>query len=629
MANWDLDQPSPSAAPAPAAATPTGGNWTMAAPTAGAATPGAASPIATNATPLQAALDPTTVPPGQTPPAPFGMPVLQNIMAGVVEGQRRTAMAMDRISNYVDQQYPWLGDVDRAVAKSQVGRFLFGNTDPETNLQTLQAQQQAYQRQGYPETWTAPVADIGSNLLTAAKMTGPAESLLAGPVEAVGSIPGSTNALMQNAPAIAGGAIRGAIGGAGASVTGSGANQNQNLAQAAEAGGIGGSVLGGALPGLGAYLSRPGGQVTSQIADRLGVDLTTGQRAGGWLQWLEDATGMVPGSGSAPKLADQNQQVANVLWRNMGQSGDIQSITTPELNQVRQNLGQLIQNNANRIEVQNSPALENTLNSIQMMANAGGDTTPEANWTRSIINNIQSYMTNPAKGGVPALTGQEFADVIAHNSMLDKAVNMPTGTTNYQLIREYGGDIRQALLDAAQSSPGTQPGALADLGKARYGYKVLKTIEPAIQRTGTTESMSYPQLRQLIERNFNMSQSGPGNDMQDLAVLLKGPLAGLKSSGTAERTLAQRALGLGTTEGAPFILQGLQDPGSVGNWARGAGATYAGNVLLGRALRYGPGMNIAPWQAFTQLTNPLAPRIYGQTVGNALTGQQAPPSGGY
>jgi hypothetical protein len=276
--------------------------------------------------------------------------------------------------------------------------------------------------------------------------------------------------------------------------------------------------------------------------------------------------------------------------------------------------GQTIENAARRITVPGDATLMGRLSQIEAASQQAGTSTAQANTVRNLGNELLNLMSN--NGG--QLPGQEFQRFIARGGSLDTALN-----SSVPEVRSAANSIREALLDGAQRGGQGSADALRDLTQGRYQWKVLSTIAPAIQRTQAgTDEMSLPGLANAIRREFDMSRTGPGNNMQDLARLISGPLRTLPSSGTAERGAWQRWLGLGGEGvGAGGLAYMLGSPHAAEIAAAATGIPLAANVAASRLLRYGPGMGINALEAGRQEFRPLMPRILGPAVRNALLGQ--------
>lgn len=500
-----------------------------------------------------------------------------------------------------------------------VGQTLTGWTGAFPTWHQHMVENTAAYRQKYGSSIPASLAEGAAGMLTTVPATAAAAAML--PEAAISSIP------VVGAYALP--ALEGAIAGGGSNLLMSGGT-GENPLSAGLTGALGGGVIGGALSKLGAMTA--GSQAVQDAAQRLGIRLSLGQRAGGLLKNIEDVTQPLPLSGAGEFASQQNADVTRVLANNAMAPG-VSSIDTPGLEAMRQAVGQRIGNIMGQFDVPYDAGLHNDVTNILRESLEGGPGTEYAHRTQNLVDQLQNLATGNAGRAGPGISGQQFQQFIAHGSALDRALNF-TGT-DYQQVRSLAGDLRQAMIDAAERSPNTAPGAVDALREARYAYKVIKTIEPVIQRTPEgSETMSLPRLGTAIYNNFikgqtSLPQPGQmGHDMLDLYQLINGPTAPIRSSGTAERSLVQRMLGLGAP-GAGLsggALAALGYPGAAETALTG-GAIAGGGGLLGRAMRFGPGMGgkgpvWGPWARYQQLTNPLMPRAMGPMVGNMLTGNQ-------
>lgn len=476
----------------------------------------------------------------------------------------------------------------------------------------LAAATQAF-RERYGSSWPAWLAEQATGIAATAPLTGGIGSALGGAARA--AVPLAARWL--------GPMVEGAIAGGGTNALMSG-GEGQNPLTAAATGAVGGGLIGGGLGLLaGKVTASPAVQAAAQ---RLGISLTTGEQAGGFLKGVEDATAPLPFSGAGQLATQRNAQIADVLGRNAGMGTGVSRIDTPMLENARQAVGNRIGQIASQFDIPYDHGLANDFGQILSDSHMAGPDTAQAQWARNLIDQADNLATAQGKTGAPGITGQEFASFIAHNSSLDKALNY-TGQNALE-VKQVAGDIRQALIDAAQRSPNTPQGALDALRDARYNYKVIKTIEPIIQKTPDgTETMSLGPLATSIGRNFKSTIAQPG-DMQDLYQLLNGPLQAMRSSGTAERSMMQRIIGMGPGAGigGGGLLWALGHPGAAEAAALSAGVPALGGGLLGRAMRLGPDMGgkgvWGPWARYRGFTNPLMPRAAGPMVGNMLIGGQ-------
>jgi hypothetical protein len=289
--------------------------------------------------------------------------------------------------------------------------------------------------------------------------------------------------------------------------------------------------------------------------------------------------------------------------------GGVKQITTADLNQAETRVGNAIESATKNITVPGTP-LFNALSPIENAATLAGPDTQQAHVFRNLSDQLLNLVSN--NNGV--LPGGEFSKFIARGSPLDTALN-----SSVPEVRSVANGIKTSLLNAAQGGTPQTATALKDLQQARYQWKVIQTVRPAIDRTvGGSDEMGLPGLAQVIRNEFDMTQ--PGN-MQDLSKLLSGPLRAVPSSGTAERALWQRILGggleLGGAAGATGSLVGaVPILGALG----GAAAIPP---LIGRYMRWGPGMGIDLPPAVAQRVNPLlgaagsrfVPRAAGGAIG--------------
>lgn len=505
-------------------------------------------------------------------------PVVRNFGAGLLQGARDLGQTITGWQRQIDEAVPVLGAIDR-----------FHNLDPGRDEKWLAGQTKDFE-QTHGDSTAASIGRVVGNIAVTTPLL---------PVGAAGrGAQAVGNALLPRAANLIRGVTEGAVAGGGTNALTSGPSSEDPLTAAKE-GAVMGGALGGAMPvvraGI-AGLSGTSGRALRAIADRLGIDLTTGQEVGGIIGRVEDATKIIPGSGAARAASGQNSQIAHAIAREAGIPGPVRQLTTPTLNAAETRIGDAIDNAAGRIDVPGAGPVGNTLlnrlGQIETGAQVAGATTPEANTARTLIDRILTTMTN--RGG--NMPGADFQRFIARGGELDSALNHSNRD-----IANVARQIREALYDAAQASGST---GVADLRNARYQYKVVQTVRDAIDKTADgSESMSQARLAQLIRNNFDMSRTGPGNNMQDLARLLQGvrPLA---SSGTAERLATYGALGIGTGGGAYYYMQ---HPDETENAILQYGPVAAGAILAGRASRLGPGLGLPG----PRVVNPLLPRVMG------------------
>src|SRR5215469_6169692 len=561
-----------------------------------AAPPPAAPPtwLQRNVTaPISAMLDPTQPQPPQN--YLMGVPLAQSMGAGYTQGARDIAQTINNASAWADRNAPWLNALDQwAAAHGLISSPTASN---------LPAQTAAFQQQ-YGSDIPAQGARIAGQMAGTSRIVAPL-------ARAAGAVAEASPVVARILAPAAAGAVSG--GTQNALVSG---GTGENPLTAFTQGAIGGGTIGGVLGGLGARLSRPANAAEQAIADRLGIRLSAGQRAGGIVKRVEDATSIVPLSGAARFAQEQRGQIAQVIAREGGIPGPVQHINGGMVAQALDNASTRVENAAQNVTIPQTALLPRLLPILQAAQQAGPHT-QQAYTARNLV----SQLTNLMRGG--DLPGPVFRDFIRRGGALDTALG--SGTPEVQTV---GNAIKRALLDAGQAGGQGSQQALRDLTEGRYQMKVLLTVRNAISKTQAgTEEMSLPNLASAIEREFGFAPPGPGMHaaMPELAQLIRGPLRTLASSGTAERSLLYDWLGL-TGAGAPSgLLWALGHPQAAENTAWALGGPMAASALASRLSRFGPGMGINPLEAAWQLGGPLAPRLFGPNVGNALNPPPAPP----
>lgn len=521
----------------------------------------------------------------------LNVPLLQSAGAGIVQGTRDVAQTISNWGEAANARVPWLDAIDR-----DVGWF-----PPQGS--TLPQQTQAFNQQ-YASDIPAQLSRIGGE---------------------IGSTPGvmmgarAVGALAEAAPIVGrylAPIVSGAFGGGAQNLLVSGGT-GQDAGQALATGAAGGGALGGLFGAAGAWMGRNASAVIDAAADRLGIRLSQGQRVGGIAKRVEDTTKILPGSGASRFAQDQREDITRVIAREAGIPGPVRQIDTATLNAAETRAGDAIENAARRITIQPNQRFTTDLGDIVTRARQAGPATQQAATADSLGTQLLHLLRN--NGG--QLPGAEFQRFISRGGPIDTALN-----SSVPEVRAVGTAMREALFRAAESSGTASREALRDLAEARYQWKVIQTVRPAVTRTLTgTDEMSLPGLSNAIRNEFDMRRFGPGNDMQDLARLISGPLRDLPSSGTAERAAWQRWLGLGGAEAGPAgLMWALGQPHLAETYLAATGIPLAATAVAGRLSRFGPGLGIPSLEAAREGFNPLLPRLMGPHVGNQLL---APPQG--
>lgn len=366
----------------------------------------------------------------------------------------------------------------------------------------------------------------------------------------------------------------GAVGGAAA---GAGEDNATPLSIGAHA--LGGAVLGGTLHGViggGNALMRAvrGDGVNSEIgalaqrAGDYGINLRGSQITGSPpVKMLDSVLSRVPGSGMHAKNVEQAGEFTGAIAREMGENTP--RITPEVMSKAKARTGGVMDAVAARNPI---PIDDTLLNHLATIESEASQVLPA-----SEVTPIKTQLSNILEKAGPdgTITGESYQAMTRKGSPLDRAMN--SSDTN---IRHYAGEVRSALDDALQRN--AQPGDAEALQQARYQYKVMKTIEPLVEKSADG-TISPALLQSQVAKKFgNMAYDG-GGAMGDLARIGKRFIQEPGSSNTAERTFWLKMLG-GAGLGGGAITGAVMNP--VATLATGAGlASTAGAAnLLTRAL---------------------------------------------
>jgi len=525
-----------------------------------------------------------------------GIPLIDAISASATQGVRDIVQTFDPVTGWVDKHVPFLRWLDEQTGMT-----------PEA----MAAQTQAYTQSPEGNFMAAgiPVSQLsryGTQMLGAS-------ALGLGRVASAIPLAAPTANLLTRAVPLA---ARGAIMGGGTNLLASG-GMGESPGEAALSGGIGGAILGPVTPALG-RLFGGGRQALVDAADRLGITLTAGQRAGGIAHQIEDASKLSPFSFAGRAEQRLQGEIGTVLRREsgMGGTGDID---TQQLLQGLRDAGTRINNAVAPANVPVTDAqLWTDLNNVRTnaMAGTGPAGSAQMNYYNNLLSELQGYM----RSGGGNLSGRDIQTMIERGRPLDRAMN-----SSDSAVADVGAGMRQAILDAAERS---SPGVRDALAQARYEYKVLKTAQPQIAKyAGGTEMMSNRGFAAAIDKEFAERLATPGspalptsgsgsNAMVDLAKVIRGTYP-MISSGTAERITRYGGLGA--------LAWAVMHPHEAEDWLTHEGAPIVGGVgALGAAMRFAPRTMLAPMQGLNRLMQ-QAPAALGPWVGRPFIGAQPPP----
>lgn len=476
---------------------------------------------------------------------------------------------------------------------------------------TDQADQAQYRAQ-YANNPLAQAANYG----TQAAMVLPALETGAGAMRAGGNAliggvgdflagNGGGNLLARGASLAANGAVAGA---AGQAATAGGSSQpiGQQIESGAEGGALAGPVAGAAGAVIGKGLGGFGiDQYTANLAQKainMGIPLRAGQIAGNpFIRTADDVVSRIPGSGAAGQQEAIQTGINRALANEMGTSAE--RITPDVMDATKQRLGQTFDAVAQATPVINAQPLLGTFADIEHEASSA---LPDSEY-QPIQKQMQNILNMVDEGG--NITGEQYQNLTRKGSPLMNVLN-----SNSSNVKFYAGQVRNALDGAMQAS--APPEAQQALTQARYQYKVMKTIEPLVEKS-STGNINPTLLMGAVRGSFgNMAYNGAGNmgDLARIGQMIKPP----PNSGTPERLAVLGALTGGAGSG---IIGALHSPvdaaiglgGAVGVPLAARGA----NMLLNNSMMRNALINQALGKTAPRAINPLVAGIAGP-VGKAL-----------
>lgn len=561
------------------------------------ATPAAPPSSATTSAP--AAAGPTPSPAPTDPSATAHEPLLARLGAGIEHGLMTVpdtvAKAIAGVGAYVDNKIPALASLDAST----------GYTPSAVN-QSVDADQAAYKAK-YGNDTAAAIGNVGGQIVG----TLPIMSGIGGALGAAGDALGVTGGnLLTRA---AGGAVSGAVQGAGAAAaTSSGSDApigNQLLG-----GALTGGIVGGALPAIGSaargLLSTAtgiGASVDPEIARLagvardMGIPVSAPQMSGNsLLRIANDQSSKLPFSGADGLASRQADGWNGALAKQMGETAT--RVTPDVMDAAATRIGATMNGVAARTTIQ---ADQPVLQDLQRIAGDAKQTLPASE--QAPINGQITSLLNQFVDGNGALDGKAYQALTARGAPLDRL-----GQSADPNLAFYGQQIRNAVDDAFQRS--ADPADQAALTEARGQWRAMKTIQPLVEKSpdgNLSPALLMGQVRSASNR-FDGSTSGMaytgGGPMGDLARIGQAFLKAPPDSGTAGRMMVNSLVG-----GAPL---GAVVAGANPLALAAAPVGLAANRLLGSALRSGFVANNAINSGLGQ-----APIMGGI---NRLLGQAAP-----
>jgi hypothetical protein len=383
-----------------------------------------------------------------------------------------------------------------------------------------------------------------------------------------------------------------------------------------------GALTGGRAPNAAARVVTPvpaNAQRAAQVAtlEQEGVTaLTAGQRTGNpRLRQIEDATAMFPGGGRATQMQNQAaEQYTAAALRRAGVNGNRADPDT--IRTAFDNIGQEYQAFAQGRTILNNPTFSRRLQNI---LNNYTNVTSDATRVRAIEAGVQDLIRRPN------LSGTEYGAIRRQLGKLQRDFQKSQNVEASQALRQ----VVEALdTQAVRSVPRPQRAQVAaELADRNRRYRNLVAIEDAVGR-GVGEAsanglITPAALKAAVKKQNRQDYTRGRGELAPLARAGENVLAPLKSSGTAERNLAQEFVK------APSTAYGALAGGIM---SAGDPATALAGALIPQALKFASarGINSRPLQAYLanqripqQIPNEVDPNL-ARMLAAYLASQDAP-----
>lgn len=330
--------------------------------------------------------------------------------------------------------------------------------------------------------------------------------------------------------------------------------------------GAGAGVLGSGVPRIAGALAAPVSDATQALAQKakaLGIDVTPAQLSDStFVKTLRSVVGKFPFSGSDANKVSQAGQYNSAIAKVLGETLDPENpvFTSQVMANAKARIGDMFDRAASH-GVPVDAQFGRTLTGIR--DEASQVLTPEQ------MAPLQKQISNifDKVGDNSQISGQSYQALTSHGSPLSRALSGTDPNVKY-----YVGQIKGALDDAMQRNG--NPIQQAILSQARPQYKVLKTIEPLVNKSPKGYISPALLMQKVAQKTPSMAYGG-GGDLADIGrigqVFLKDSIP---DSGTAQRI------------GIQNFLMGMTRPAEVGGAAlaghlAGFSAPVTGAALVG------------------------------------------------
>ena len=386
--------------------------------------------------------------------------------------------------------------------------------------------------------------------------------------------------------------------------------QAAGLGAAGAASAIGQHVAGpvGAL--VGAFAPAAGGALAGKAVDVVAGPTLSPERAqlardyqalggklGGtevsaspFLKYLDSTAKHLPLMGSTGHDEAIQNAFNRAVSTQMGTPAD--KITPKVMDATKTRLGNEFDQLAAQIPIHADDQLLSDLSAVETQA---GEELPES--TMKPINKQLNDVLS-AVGPDGQITGAQYQALTRKGTPLMRAMDSTDPN-----VRHYAGQIREALDSAMERS--APPELLGRLQKARYQYKVMKTIEPLVQGT-ESGNISPARLKTNVAKSFkNLAYDGAG-PMGTLARAGQAFFKEAPNSGTAQRELAINLLTGGAL--ADLGYHAVNNPELLAAHGLNAGTALLGAGAMRGALGAARSESAANW-LLNRAENPAAPQL--------------------
>jgi hypothetical protein len=248
------------------------------------------------------------------------------------------------------------------------------------------------------------------------------------------------------------------------------------------------------------------------------------------IRTIQDKFGALPGSGKPPSDSAGVREIHDQLNGLIGERGPY--VTTDTMDSAATRAEGTMDAVANRTTLKGDQTFNNGLDRIESIARLSGDDGTSA---VDAIQKLRDQFATTGTSGPGTMTGQEYRDwTQAKNGTF---ANLTGGTQRSDRLIHQVEDQLDNLFHRSAS-----PGDAADLSDALTKYRIIKTLQPAVETSAGTGVLSPTSLDNSVTRQSHrwdastggIAYGGPDNPdlkkLSDLADIYKVFLGPTKAS---------------------------------------------------------------------------------------------------